>query len=92
MFNEKSLVNIRRPTKLWLRLNSETKLLEQKLFLPFLLDNQKNSIDLFGAGIDCNDCRNYWLTKQNSTKKVNDFKCLDEKQFEDLDHFKNCDI
>ena len=73
-------------------MNLKSDFLDEKVFLPFLLDNKYNSIDLFGYGFDCNDCRNYWLTKQNVLNRINDFSCLDGKNFNDTDNFKNCNL
>ena len=90
-FNEKTLLNIRRPTEI--DIFGKTTYLEEKVFLPFLLDNEKNSIGLpFVEVFDCNDCRNYWIKKnQNVTKRVQ-LICSNKKQINDSDNFKNCTL
>lgn len=46
-----------------------------------ILDNPKGSIDLYKADdrshskIDCDDCRNYWLIKQNREKQLLNANC-----------------
>ena len=91
-FNEKTLLNIRRATELRLLDNDrEIFILEEKVFLPFLLDNEKNTIHLEESQVfDCNDCRNYWIkNNQNVTNRVSG-KCSNKKQLNDPDNFKNC--
>ena len=92
-FNDKTLLNIRRPTQLDLLHNNNTHYLDEKVFLPFLLDNEKNTIKLTEVEVfDCNDCRNYWLKKnQNITKRVT-IDCSNKKQLNDSDNFKNCTL
>ena len=46
--------------------------------------------DIFYSVFDCNDCRNYWLKKnQNITKRVT-ANCSNKKQLNDSDNFINC--
>ena len=66
--------------------------LDEKIFLPFLLDNELNKISLWmdmnERLFDCNDYRNYWLKKnQNITKRVY-LNCPENKQLNDSDNFK----
>ena len=87
-FNEKTLLNIRRPTELEL---TNVNYLEEKVFLPFLLDNEKNTIKSTDVEVfDCNDCRNYWLRKNQNVNKRVTLNCSNKKQFNDPDNFKNC--
>ena len=79
-FNEKSLISINRPTKLIL-VNLGTAesgyYLEERIYLPFLLDNPKNTIKicvktaLGGDGFNFNDSRNIWLTTNDLAQRVN---------------------
>ena len=88
-FNGKTLLNIRRPTEL--KIFGESTYLEEKVFLPFLLDNEKNAIQLpFFEAFDCNDCRNYWLKKNQTIRKRIYVICQNGKQLNDPDNFKNC--
>ena len=77
-FNEKSLVNINRPTKLTLdipELPESGCYLEERIYLPFLLDNPKNTIEVCfnsdanggrpGGDFNCSDVRNLWFKNNN---------------------------
>ena len=87
IFNEKSLLNIKRPTKLWLRMKPEIQYLNERVFLTFLSDNVNNFIVI----IDCSDCRNYWLRREpNRSSRVMGYKCSNDKSITDQDNFKNC--
>ena len=96
-FNQKTLLNIRRPTKLNFHDLDNIKFLDQDVFLPFLLDDERNTIDVSvsiwkneSEEFDCNDCRNYWIIKnQNLTKRVT-ANCSNKKQLNDPDNFKKC--
>ena len=98
LFTEKSLLNINRPTTVrfasgMLSSNPSTQMtfLNEKVFLPFLLENNWNTIELNGVDFDCNDCRNYWLKKNpKALSKVNLLKCSNKKAFNDAANFKNC--
>ena len=94
-FNEKSLLFIGRPTRFYLEDVQGVTYLDEKVFLPFLLDNQNNTIEVNWANskqsiFDCSDCRNYWIKKnQNITERVS-VNCSNQKKFNDPDNFKNC--
>ena len=53
---------------------------DQKVFEPFFNDRKENSV-VFGRSsidysyVDCEDCRNYWLIKQNRTSQVEGAIC-----------------
>ena len=90
-FNEKTLLNIRRPTQLELYNTNNAYYLEEKVFLPFLLDNEKNTIKLTEVEVfDCNDCRNYWIKNISYVNKRVTANCSNKKLFNDSDNFKNC--
>ena len=94
-FNEKTLLNIRRPTTLYLRGLHSVTYLDEKVFLPFLLEDQRNSIELtmtntFDNVFDCNDCRNYWLKKNKNINKNCNIICSNNKYLNDPDNFKKC--
>ena len=72
-FNEKSLININRPTKLMLQIFGLPKsgcYLDERIYLPFLLDNPKNTIEICynthsitlpWAVTNSSDARNLWF-------------------------------
>ena len=62
--SEKSLLNIKRPTNLLLEdfdYSISKKHLEERIFLPFLLDHPNNTIQNFFGDFDCDDYRNSWF-------------------------------
>ena len=83
VFSEKSLINIKRPTNIRFGVFNYPKqvtYLDEKVFLPFLLDNESNTIELKDAKFDCNDCRNYWLKKHPKlVPRLLNTKCSNEK-------------
>ena len=81
--NEKSFLNINRPTKLILETFAQSESgchLNETIYLPFLLDNPNNTIDIcFGKLFDssvgcifnCSDLGNLWLYSNNeNTQRV----------------------
>ena len=69
--NEKSLLNIKRPTRLWL--NNRfccTDYLNQTVFEPFLLDHPNNTIEMWFKDFDCNDVRNTWFRNRQFVSRV----------------------
>ena len=94
VFSEKSLININRPTNISFgdyRYKKQITYLDEKVFLPFLMDNENNSIDLKYEDFDCNDCRNYWLKKQPKlVPRLFNTKCSNGKVILDPVNFKNC--
>ena len=56
VFSEKSLLDIKRPTNLNFGTTSMSVFTE-KVFLPFLLENVKNTIHMWPTQLDCTDCR-----------------------------------
>ena len=96
VFAENSLIDIKRPTKLILgspRYPHKITYLDEKVFLPFLLDKSLNSIDLLGESFDCSDCRNYWI-KKNSTisSQITHLNCSNGKDLNDQDNFSSCHL
>ena len=76
LISEKSLLNINRPTELYLdskEIPESEKYLEERIYLPFLLDNPKNTVKTCfngtnispGDGLNCSDPRNHWFTNNN---------------------------
>ena len=90
-FKQNTLLNIGRPTNIELSYVSNANYLDEKDFIHFLMDNNKNTLKLRGVQVfDCNDCRNYWIKKnQNLTKRVT-ANCSNKKLLNDPDNFKNC--
>ena len=81
-FNEKSLLNINRPTKLILDTVGFPKsgcYLEERIYLPFLLDNPQNTVTIVfnpytntclpGFGSNLSDARNLWFKNQTDLAK-----------------------
>ena len=93
-FDVDSLTGINRPTKLVLATSAQRNVLtylDEKVFKPFLLDNSKNLIELYGRGIDCQDCRNFWIKNNPSLlKKILNFSCANGKGIYDCKNFNNC--
>ena len=93
-FEVDSSTGINRPTKLILGEQTQPKhitYLTEKVFLPFLLDNEKNTIDLNKHQFDCTDCRNIWL--RNNSKhipRVLNMHCSNGYNLLDYRDFKNC--
>ena len=83
-FNEKSLLNINRPTKLILKvdyIHSSDRYLDERIYLPFLLDNPKNTIEFcfnthptdLSPPLKCNDPLNLWYKNNNDlAQRVSD--------------------
>ena len=94
VFSQKSLLGMRRSATLRFgnsKYPKQMTYLDEKVFLAFLLENDKNSIDMNGEAFDCNDCRNYWLKKnEKAFKRISSLNCSDKKPFNDPAHFKNC--
>ena len=99
VFANDSLIGIKRPTTLvfFRRDSREMVYLNETVFLPFLLEDRGNKIDLEGDHPNCNDCRNYWLRKRvdlQSQIKPNPLTCVGDKvagnDFNNLDNFKGC--
>jgi hypothetical protein len=69
--------------------------LDEHVFEPFLNDNQfekgsGNTISMLSS-LDCNDCRNYWLVKnQNYKTKLTESKYSDNETITDSSNFKLC--
>ena len=69
-FAIKSLVNFKRPVKLNL-LGNAIKYLDEKVFKPFLDDNEKNEIQIEKFHFDLNHGKNRWhQTHQRYNKKI----------------------
>ena len=94
VFSEKSLINIKRPTNILfggIGYPKQVTYLDEKVFLPFLLDNENNTIDLKYNDFDCNDCRNYWLKKQPKLiPRLLNIKFSNGKLLLDPDNFEKC--
>ena len=89
VFKERALFNIRRPTTI--HFNAAVTYLDEKVFLPFLMDNENNTIKQNYESFDCNDCRNYWLKKQPKlVSRVIYERCSNGKLILDPSNFKNC--
>ena len=91
-----SLNNIRRPASLIFAQSLGTQgvtvpYLEEKVFLPFLMQNKLNKLDLHNENFDCTDCHNYWLKYHpDLLSQVEELKCASGKQFTDESNFKHC--
>ena len=67
-FSEKALDNMNKETSLFFSTthDGQIKYLYERPFLPFLTENENNTIDLSSFQFDCNDYRNYWLKKSKN--------------------------
>ena len=100
-FKPNCLAGINRPVTLLLGTpHDEThqkilNYLDEKVFSDFV--EKRNDpvedyriVDLFNSPINCSDCRNYWLIRDNLFFHVNNLHCLDGLPFQSEDHFKMC--
>ncbi len=90
-----SLSNIKRPTILKLKSNENITYLKEEVFKPFFEANVENRVQLTDSygknGIDCNNCKNYWLKKELKYFIRTDLiKCSNGKYFEDRTNFNGC--
>jgi hypothetical protein len=85
-----SFDNLRKPTLLYLD-NTLMTYLDEKIFSPFLELNHQNFIK-FNYGLNCDDCRNYWLKKDYHLfgNRTNISKCTNGKSFFSNDNFVKC--
>ena len=95
IFSAKTFVNIRRPTRLTFfnYYNGPQRItyLDEKVFLPFLLENSKNVVELITEELNCNDCRNYWM-KQHSviSNRITFQGCTNKRPLNYPGNFNNC--
>ncbi|CAG2107166.1 unnamed protein product [Medioppia subpectinata] len=70
-FEPGSLIGINRPTTIWMqRQHGNIVYLPQKVFHPFYMENELNTIDLsMNNGFDCQDCRSSWLKNGDLFKR-----------------------
>ena len=84
-----SLINSKRPIRLNMSFTNITYL-DEKIFLPFFVKNNKNLLYLFGVKIDCMDCRNYWLIKYKEyISRISQMKCSNGNQILNKKNFKD---
>lgn len=85
--------NIMRPATILLGMDSpvnELKFLNEKVFNPFL-GVSTNSLNINNNLIDCNDCRNYWLSKDlKLTERISGLNCTNGKSFADISNILKC--
>ena len=89
-FKNGSFDGLSKPIKITF-LDSDINYLSEGAFKT-VLNNNLGSIDLYtnetqrNSELDCSDCRNYWLIKENKQEQVNHANCKDEghkKLFDD---------
>jgi hypothetical protein len=90
-----SLSYIKRPTILKLKSNENITYLKEEVFKPFFEANVENRVQLTDSygknGIDCDNCKNYWLKKDPKYLIRTDLiKCSNGKYFEDRTNFNGC--
>ena len=94
VFEVNTLAGIQRPTRLIFGSPdqlSHMTYLDEKVFLPFLLGNMKNTIELNLQMFDCNDCRNNWIGKHQALlPRFQNLICSNGKYLLDSTNFKNC--
>ena len=87
-FAKDAFTQIKRPVTL--DMSNKEAFLDERVFLPFLLENSKNAI-ISDHLFDCDDCRNFWLRKNSTLQtRIKNLKCLNKKNFNDSSNFKNC--
>ena len=92
-FSEHSLTKFKRPCTIQLGniSNSKFTYFDERVFLPFLRSNSKNTIQLIDGSVDCSDCRNFWLKKNpNLLNQLIDLKCSNGKLLNDPGTFQDC--
>jgi hypothetical protein len=84
--------DLKRPTVLLFGLMDNLKYLEKKVFQPFFETNIHNKIAFESSEhIDCDDCRSYWLQKEQKYIDRTDLKkCSNGKNFTDNTNFPRC--
>ena len=74
-----------------LGINTKISFLDEKVFYPFLEANVLNNIVLPINGVDCNDCRSYWIKMYSKfIPKFVNLKCDNGREFSDNLNFANC--
>ncbi|CAG2102574.1 unnamed protein product, partial [Medioppia subpectinata] len=79
-FEPGALSGIKRPTLISLEdQRGQFVYLDEQVFRPFYEADVRNSIWFKGVkGFDCNDCRSYWLMKNELYKRVPTLACSDD--------------
>ena len=78
-FKEGAFDGLNKPLNIVLQ-KANINYFDQKVFEPFFNDREENSVvferSVLGYSyVDCEDCRNYWLIKQNRTSQVEGAIC-----------------
>ena len=92
-FTVNTFLTNQRPTRLSLDIGNKAHItyLDEKVFLPFLMANSQNTINLRHHNIDCEDCRNYWLIENPGLlSNINNLLCSDNHEFTNNSNFKTC--
>jgi hypothetical protein len=92
-FSVGAFSHLNRPTRLyldaWLNESNNITFLDQRIFEPFFNANNRNEIQ--ASNLDCDDCRSYWLVKDNRfSQQLTKIYCSDSKQVSDNKNFANC--
>ncbi len=91
-FESGAFDNLNRPTAIHFNFDDKSngiKYLDERIFQPFINNNNKNQI--FLNTIDCNDCRSFWLIKnQKYSSQITDLKCSNSKLISDNSSFTDC--
>ena len=97
-FSQDSLTKFKRPTSI--ELLQGFPYLDEKPFYRFLRANAKNSLQLTQVSLNCSDCRNYWLIREQAlgyqqlildTRIGYETKCLNGKSLNDTGNFIGCE-
>ncbi len=91
-FESGAFDNLNRPTAIHFNFDDKSNditYLDERIFQQFMNKNDKNKILL--NTIDCNDCRSFWLIKnQKYSSQITDLKCSNSKLISDNSSFTNC--
>lgn len=69
----------------------QMKVLDEKIFLPFLKLNELNKIGMRGQPFDCDDCQNAWIKKMlKLDQQFEGLKCANGKDPKDAANFAKC--
>ena len=85
--NNKSLSGINRPTLLSL---TSLRILPETIFSPFLSEDKRNEIQIKMKTLDCSDCRNGWIKKNEDFVARLNSPCSNGLVLDSVGNFKGC--
>ena len=89
-FQQDSLSHFKRPVHLDLS-GEQIEYLDENIFKNFLNSNPHNEVDMSSIELDCDNCKNFWLTKHAIIlKRISFLECANKKKLDDPDNFAEC--